>query len=853
MTGSNIYLQKFKEEVGTKFQLYNSLFTSLPFHKIEKTGVLLTLFLLHCEEGFKKGESPQIIVESFLKQFGFANSKEGTDLLFLFIQYAERQVVLFDALEDAAFEEIHDSKGQGSLHSLLLEINEEKKSKLLMHHLKKFSVRIVLTAHPTQFYPQEVLGILNDLTKALKKDNASQINSYLQQLGKTPFLKSKKPTPFDEATSLIWFLEKTFYPAAGNILMEWRNAALEIEPNSKMISMGFWPGGDRDGNPYVTAETTLKVSNALHESILKCYYHDIRELRKRLTFKGVEEKIIELEVLIFNHIFLKKEARRLTEKEVLKILEQAKTALIEKHNSLFLSLLQNLIDKVKTFGTYFSTLDIRQDSSIISEVMKSIETKTKILPKNYNSETEEEKIKILENITTKIEIDLFKDGVIKDTFKSMQLMQQIQQEYGQFACYRYILSHSTSALNLMEIYTLLILSGWEKGKVSVDIIPLFETIPDLENATKVMQQLYENKTYRNHLQFRNNTQTIMLGFSDGTKDGGYFMANYSIYLAKKSLTKLAEENGISLIFFDGRGGPPARGGGKTHKFYASMGKEISNNEIQLTIQGQTVSSNFGTILSAQYNFEQLLHAGLGNKLYLEGKTTFTTKQENLLFELADESYQAYLSLKNHPNFVDYLSEISPLRYYADTNIGSRPARRKGSAKLNLNNLRAIPFVGSWSQLKQNVPGYYGLGSALKNMEAKGKLEDLKKVYKEVLFFKTLIDNCEMALKKSFFSLTEYLKEDDTFGILWQMMKDEYDLTVQYVLKLSGNEFLMQHYPVELLSIEMRDRIVLPLATIQQYALSKIRMNKENQFSEEVLGKMAMRCSFGLINAGRNSA
>lgn len=854
MAVSDNLLQRFKDDVGIRFQLYNSLFTSLPFHRIERTGVLLTLFLMHCEEGFQKKESPVTIVESFLKQFGFLHKKEGTDLLFLFIQYAERQVVLFDALEDAAFSHINDLNGSGSLHNLLLQLQSNHQNNKLKQHLQDFSVRIVLTAHPTQFYPGEVLGILNDLSKALQEDNAALINSYLQQLGKTPFLKSKKPTPYDEAISLIWFLENTFYPAAGNILMEWQKTADDLKHNKKMISMGFWPGGDRDGNPFVDAETTLSVAKALHESILKCYYNDIRLLRRRLTFKGVEEKITAAEQLIFDHLFRGKIEEPVSEETILKLLCAAREVLIEKHNGLFLPLLQNLIDKVQTFGTYFATLDVRQDSSIIAQVLKSVIDKTDLISKNYFEKNDDEKIRSLETLSTKIHEEIFEEPVIRDTFHSMQVMRTIQDRYGQNACCRYILSHSTTASSLMEIYALFILSGWNKEQLSVDIVPLFETIPDLEAATGVMQQLYENETYRNHLKGRNNTQTIMLGFSDGTKDGGYFMANYSIYRAKKSLTETASTYGISLIFFDGRGGPPARGGGKTHKFYASMGREIANNEIQLTIQGQTVSSNFGTEQSAQFNLEQLLHAGLGNQLYLNGKDTFSASQEALLDDLAQESYQSYLLLKNNPHFVDYLSDISPLRYYADTNIGSRPARRKGPAQLNLNTLRAIPFVGSWSQLKQNVPGYYGLGSGLRNMEAKGKFGDLQAVYRDVLFFKTLIDNCEMALKKSFFPLTYYLKNDEMYGELWQTMKDEYDLTVEYVLKLSGNADLMQDYPVEKLSIEMRERIVLPLATIQQFALSKIRfLDEKEEKEQQILGKMAMRCSFGLINAGRNSA
>jgi phosphoenolpyruvate carboxylase len=160
-----------------------------------------------------------------------------------------------------------------------------------------------------------------------------------------------------------------------------------------------------------------------------------------------------------------------------------------------------------------------------------------------------------------------------------------------------------------------LMAGWKKEELKIDFVPLFETIGDLRSAAKVMTILYQNETYRKHLKRRKNAQTIMLGFSDGTKDGGYLMANWSIYKAKEELTRISKEYGIEVVFFDGRGGPPARGGGKTHQFYASMGKNIANKEIQLTIQGQTISSNFGTRASARFNMEQLMHSGISNALF----------------------------------------------------------------------------------------------------------------------------------------------------------------------------------------------------------------------------------------------
>src|SRR6185295_16450919 len=220
----------------------------------------------------------------------------------------------------------------------------------------------------------------------------------------------------------------------------------------------------------------------------------------------------------------------------------------------------------------------------------------------------------------------------------------------------YIISQCNSALNVLEVYALFTLCGWKKESLNIDIVPLFETIDDLQSAADIMKELYENKTYREHIQQRNNRQTIMLGFSDGTKDGGYLMANWSIYKAKEELTSISRQYEIDVVFFDGRGGPPARGGGKTHKFYASMGKNISNKEIQLTIQGQTVSSNFGTIDAAQYNIEQLIHAGISNDLFSNRHITLQEEEEALLQELANESFKKYSSLKNHPYFADYLAQ-----------------------------------------------------------------------------------------------------------------------------------------------------------------------------------------------------
>ena len=845
-------LKKFENSVGLKFQLYNSLFLSLPFYGVDKTGILLSLFNSSCEEGFQKWKSPKEIVEGFFASHTLMiDEKEKIGLLFRFVQYAERQVVLFDALEDAAFDELHDTSGAGTLKQLDSSVLQNNKINEFIKKLENFSVRLVLTAHPTQFYPGAVLAIINDLVEAIENNDVSLINTYLQQLGRTPFFKKQKPTPFDEANSLIWYLENVFYEAVGRIASEIKSAFPNEKTNVReLVKMGFWSGGDRDGNPFVTVETTIKTANALRRSILRCYYNDVRQLKRRLTFEGVETVLSELEAKIYADAFSIEE-NDLSQKEILNYLENILETIQTKHNGLFAHMVENLINKVEIFGVYFASLDIRQDSGIHENILEDVSNKTDALPENYATLSDTEKIERLLNIETAIDAQNLSDELHKDTLQNIAAVKNIQKQNGARSCERYIISHCESALDVVEVFGLFLLGGWQKEELNIDIIPLFETVDDLKNAAEIMRELYEIPAYREHLSKRKNIQTIMLGFSDGTKDGGYLMANWSIYKAKDELTKISKQSGIEVIFFDGRGGPPARGGGKTHKFYASMGRNISDRAIELTVQGQTVSSNFGTIEAARFNIEQLIHAGIYTHIFNQKPETFAEAEETLMQTLAEKSFESYSDLKNDPAFLEYLSEATPLKFYAETNIGSRPAKR-GAGALSLDSLRAIPFVGAWSQMKQNVPGFYGVGSALQAMQETGNLEAVKDLYASNAFFKTLIDNCEMAMQKSFFPLTQFLERHEKFGAIWQKIYDEYKLCRKFLAEITGDENLMADYPTELESVKTRERIVLPLTTIQQFALTKIRESASGDL-KNTYEKLVIRCSFGIINAGRNSA
>lgn len=856
-------LTRFNENVLSKYQIYNSIFMTLPFDAITKTGVLLPLFHEVCKKGFSEGKNPTEIIETFFKKYQKnLSEKEKINLLFRFIQYIERQVVLFDAIEDAAFPIVNNMDGIGTLRNSKETADQENKKEALKKHLENFKVRVVLTAHPTQFYPGTVLGIITDLTKAIQNNDLLMINKLLAQLGKTPFFKHQKPTPYDEAVSLIWYLENVFYHSVSKVYNYIQSNIFDNKPiANEIINLGFWPGGDRDGNPFVTTEITLNVAKRLKQGILKNYNKDIRTLKRRLTFDGVEQIILELEKSLFENSVNTELNTLIPLDEFLNKLYRIKEILITKHQSLFLEEINDFINKVHLFGYHFATLDIRQDSRVLHKVFTQIvstllENNNTLFPENYFELSDSEQTEILSNVNGNVDLSLFKDEMISDTLGSMHAIKTIQYNNGERGANRYIISNNQTALNVMETFAMFNLCGF-KNNITADIIPLFETIDDLKNASSVMEQLYTNKAYIKHLKHRKNKQTIMFGYSDGTKDGGYLMANWSIFKAKEGLTEISRKHGITVIFFDGRGGPPARGGGKTHKFYASLGPTIEDEEIQLTVQGQTISSNFGTIDSSQYNIEQLLSAGISNELISNANNIMTKSDTEIMNDLASTGYKAYVDFKNHPMFLPYLQRMSTLKYYAKTNIGSRPSKRSKSKEFNFSDLRAIPFVGSWSQLKQNVPGFFGVGTALKKYEDNGEFDKLKQFYQNSGFFKTLIKNSMMSLSKSFFPLTEYMAKDKEFGEFWKIIHKEYQTTKRLILKLSDYTQLMQKNPVGKASIDMRENIVLPLLTIQQFALHIIqKLQKEENVNDDLLNvyeKMVTRSLFGNINASRNSA
>lgn len=830
-----------------KYEIYNSMFLNLSYQNSKNIGHLLPLLSEFAKKRLEKRANPVEILDEFIRNHTEVIGEDQLSFMFRIVQYVERQIVLFDSIEDSSKpKELEDDN-----FLRVAEIFSQNKVKDAFERLKNkindFKVRVVLTAHPTQFYTPAVLGIIAKLREQISQSKIEQVDALLHQLGLTSLVNSKSPTPIDEAQNILHICRYNYYDALGDLYYELSRDIPDFK-NDELISLGFWPCGDRDGNPFVTHETTKEVSDSLRMTLMKCYYHEVKKLSSKMTFKGVDDLLLDLKEEIYKAMFDAEYLIPYT--QILSVLQQVEKLVVKGYQSLYLDDLQRFQLKVQIFKNHFASLDIRQNHDVHEKTVQFVLREAGLIKQSLNELSEEELITLLTEKSVAINNIEKAAPLIQDTIKNIAQLSTLQKRNGELGCHRYIISNSE------DIYAVLFVFGlirWvHKGQMlDFDIIPLFETMAGMSNSEKIMTTLFELDIYKAHVKKRQNRQTMMLGFSDGTKDGGYLKANWSIFKSKEVLTSVCEKYGIDAIFFDGRGGPPARGGGKTHRFYAAQGSTIANNEIQLTIQGQTITSTYGTNDKFRFNTEQLVTSGLYN--FLQGQEAIISENERHLIErLSELSFTKYEELKHHEKFLPYIEKMTTLKYYSDARIGSRPSKRKSDAKLKLSDLRAIAYVGSWSQLKQNIPGYFGIGTAISILKSEGKIDEVKALYSNVPFFKTLIDNSMMSLTKCYFELTSYIKKVDEFSDFWQYLFDEYLLSKLMILEITESDYLMQHEEKSKLSIQTREEIVLPLLIVQNYAIQQLLVERDKD-KIETYKKLIVRSLYGNINASRNSA
>ncbi|MEM1283091.1 MAG: phosphoenolpyruvate carboxylase, partial [Chlamydiota bacterium] len=683
------------------------------------------------------------------------------------------------------------------------------------------------------FYPDSILGIIHDLSIALGNNNLEQLQKLLLQLGFTSLKNPKRPTPVEEAQMLIDHFGDVFYETIVDLSENWGDEA----DDRPKIELGFWPGGDRDGHPLVTVETTRTVIHRLRYYILKKYELEFEKLRTRITFKHAISSVNTIRAKL--HEAIEGSGGYTTPDEFIEDLVKLKEIVEKHHGGLFSETIERMIIALENFGFYFASLDVRQSSQVIENTVsqmfpdQTIDNKWLIETLGSN------------NLPSPNLNDLVNEE--KDLVNLFQFIPEIQQKNGNKSCHRFIISHCHHPNHLLLSLLIARLMTNERGVDQLDIIPLFESIEDLQKSHRIMEQLFSLPLYREHLVTRNNQQTVMFGFSDGTKDGGYLTCNWEIQKAKERLLNLAGKNKLEIIFFDGRGGPAARGGGNTGKYYQSVSERLPINNIQQTVQGQTISSHYGTVASAKHNLVELLLA-LTKKPHSKNKGN----HNELIAELSEKAHSYYTALREHPLFLPLLEEATLLKYFEKLNVASRPPKRSKKGGINLDNLRAIPFVGAWSLMKLNISAFYGLGFAFDAIKEEGREEELYQLFADSSFFRVLLGNAAQALRKSFYPLTTYLTKDPKFKEIWTQLLEEAERTEKWVLSLRGESELLEKDPIVASSIAMRENIILPLLVIQHAALMRVRSDKlPNKAS--VFEKLILKSIPPSINASRNSA
>ena len=476
----------------------------------------------------------------------FNRNQKKIDFMFRVIQYVERQVVLYDSVEDAAFAQLRTHGNDLSLKDYIHLSDNKKKRGVLSDKLDTFSIRIVFTAHPTQFYSPSVLDIIDNLRTLIATNDINEIDFALQQLGMTSLINARKPTPCDEAKNIIYFLKSVYYDAVGEMYAYIkRNVQSSVFDNPTIIQLGFWPGGDRDGNPFVTSEITMAVADELRMTLMGCYFQDIERLERKLTFRGVEETITTLKGCVYDTLF--DPTKALTFEDITTPLYAIRDALVGTFNGLYLEYLDSFIDRVKLFRTHFAVLDIRQNHDVHKQTIEAILKRENRIGESLDELEKDELISILVHENFLVEADQFQDEIIKDTIQTISQIKSIQMKNGEQGCNRYIISNSEDIFSVLFVHGLF---RWcQSGNLTVDIVPLFESMEGMIHAETIMQELFDIPEYRSHVNQRQNRQTIMLGFSDGTKDGGYLQANWSIFKTKEHLSAVCDHNDVKAIFF----------------------------------------------------------------------------------------------------------------------------------------------------------------------------------------------------------------------------------------------------------------------------------------------------------------
>jgi len=725
-----------------------------------------------------------------------------------------------------------------------------------------------------------MIGRMDDtrLTPNEKEGILRQVLNEIALLISTDEVRSERLTVEDEVENGLFFFTNTIWNTVPRLYDDIRfafNRHYGKSPDLPIIlKYRSWIGSDRDGNPNVTRDVTWNTLLEHRRTTLKMYLSELRETRRYLS---VSQNLVDVPESLLKS--LKKDDREVTvslrfkrsytnepyrrkltymmhrleylledidkgESTVIKSASDYTSADFNKdldliYNSLKVSGLHDIASfgrfndlriRAKTFGFHLAALDIRQHSEIHEKAVEDLFSVAHV-KEGYSNLSEDEKISLLSHelrnprpltpVDHKLKSDTEK---ILSVFKLIRTIREIDdQAFGS-----YIVSMTHDVSDLLEVAILAKEAGlwrWDGKTVqsNIDIVPLFETIDDLDRSAGLMEKILTDEIYEHHVIARNRFQEIMLGYSDSNKDGGYWMANWALQKAQLRLGKVLKNYNIDFRLFHGRGGSVGRGGGRSNRAILALPSISNNGRIRFTEQGEIISFRYSLPDIARRHLEQIVNAvarvtaGEGQKALQEGDNT-----EEIMNKISEGSMKAYRELIDDPEFWSWFKKITPVEHIGNLPIASRPVSRGGSGGLQFDSLRAIPWVFGWTQVRYNVPGWFGLGTVIDDLlnDDPNRLDTLKDWYKNWSFFNTIIDNAQRELARTHQLTSQLYADRSEVKKLHEIIRTDFEKTKEIILKITGQKEILDSRKVIQNSIKFRNVFTYPLNVIQVELLNR---------------------------------
>ena len=764
--------------------------------------------------------------------------------------------------------------------------------------IAKLGIELVFTAHPTEARRRSVQdklhrlsGYLSELDSTSPQDLGydrllAEITAEVEILWQTDEVRSSRLTVIDEARNILFYFGQTLCAITPRLYDDLRQALTEFYPGEQFeiptfLRYGSWVGGDRDGNPTVTLDNTDTIVAMHRRLILEEYIHDIEPLRERLSesihYSPASPELVDS--LNYDSVALPEIAAQLFPRRQFEFYRQKIDYILTRLRNTqsgaigaryrsaadyiadleiiaasmreggasraATAVIEPIISKARLFGFHLASLDLREHKQKYTEALDALFAAAELPAPSGLPETE--RIAVLERELANPRPLAGRTATFSEsaanTLGIFELVRSGMARYGHAAFGSFIMSMAQGAGDVLTMLLLAKEAGlYESGnspRSEIDIVPLFETIDDLENAPGVLDTLLSNSVYRFHLKVRGDMQEVMLGYSDSTKDGGYLMANWKLYIAQKELAEVAARHGVTLKLFHGRGGAIGRGGGPANRAILGQPAGTVQGRIKITEQGEVIAFRYFEPDLAYRNLEQIVHAVLLASRPERSRIGGATDNDSRLYNwereiasVAELSRAKYRGLVyDDPEFLGFFQAVTPIGELSQLNIGSRPPKRTGSSRIE--DLRAIPWVFSWMQCRIVLPGWYGLGTALKSFTTAvpGNAAMLREMYQSWEFFSTMIDNAQMSLAKADLHIAaRYVTLATNTNAAERIFADlcaEYEETLAQILALTGQAELLDATPVLQRSIQLRNPYVDPLSYLQVELLRRLRAHADH--------------------------